>query len=534
MIRQTVYAICLSLWASTFTFAQQIALSDVSDAVLSDISVAQLTSQLDEASATSSIYFHAKDIPVNIKLSQFKPLQDGYYFKIANQNLALRVFLNIQGFYKGDTLFILDRLGNRKEYVCSENLNQNQWSSSLYHHELYLYYKNQNNSKPEVEILSYSIEAIKEAQNTEDFLDSEWCEVNVRCSEGNNFQQVKNSVVRVLIKNGATYSWCTGNLLNNTAGDCRLLMHTAEHCGLKGGNFVSSTDMNQWVFYFNYESTTCINPTNENQVKYVAVTGAHLLARSDDQGGDTGSDFILMELNSSLPASITPYFMGWDRSTTGPTSGVVIHQPQGDIKKISTYTNPAVSGSYAGTVSGTHWLVNWATTANGQGVTEGGSSGSALLNANGLFTGSLTGGAATCSNPSGLDYFGKLSFSWVSNGTSKVNQMKPWLDPIGSGVTVLEGSLCNDTTPVPVVDPIEVNPTLLTTTSSIFISGGTATDEIDIQIYDVSAKLVQSTSFQPTPGTPTEIFLENAANGVYFVRIKQNLITSTVRIVIAK
>ncbi|MDZ7845751.1 MAG: hypothetical protein U5L96_02660 [Owenweeksia sp.] len=53
----------------------------------------------------------------------------------------------------------------------------------------------------------------------------------------------------------------------------------------------------------------------------------------------------------------------------------------------------------------------WAATANGHGVTEGGSSGCPLLDADGLIRGVLTGGLATCVANTDPDYYGKFSYS---------------------------------------------------------------------------------------------------------------------------
>ena len=89
--------------------------------------------------------------------------------------------------------------------------------------------------------------------------------------------------------------------------------------------------------------------------------------------------FLLVELNND--PDFNPYFAGWNRSNIPATSGVSIHHPSGDIKKISTFTQSLTSagGLGFGNDNTTHWRVYWSNTVNGHGVTEGGSSGSQYI-----------------------------------------------------------------------------------------------------------------------------------------------------------
>jgi PKD repeat protein len=124
-------------------------------------------------------------------------------------------------------------------------------------------------------------------------------------------------------------------------------------------------------------------------------------------------------------------------------NGAGIHHPQGDIKMISTYSDPLLSTNYFDSnenTDGKYWRVVWSDTENGHGVTEGGSSGSAIYNSNGLLVGTLTGGQAACNLQTSPDWYGKFSYHWESNGNDSSTQLKCWLDPIGDGTEVLNGS----------------------------------------------------------------------------------------------
>lgn len=272
-----------------------------------------------------------------------------------------------------------------------------------------------------------------DALNGKDLGDSEACQVNINCPEGTSWQNQKRGVARILFREGAGWYWCSGTLINNTAQDGKPYFLTAEHCG----GSASAADRNVWQFYFNYERSTCANtgtpPTN-------LITGCTLKAKGLISGG---SDFQLVELSSTPVQAWNPYYNGWSRSTTGSASGVSIHHPSGDAKKISTYTSqltsagPNIGGSQMATNSA--WRVVWAATASGTGVTEGGSSGSPIFNADGLVVGTLSGGASTCTNPNFADYYGKFSYHWESNGSTNEVKLAPWLDPTGSNTTTLAG-----------------------------------------------------------------------------------------------
>jgi len=266
-----------------------------------------------------------------------------------------------------------------------------------------------------------------------DFGDAGSCEIPVNCPEGTTFNNQKKGVARILLKEGSSWYWCTGSLINDTKNDGKPYFLTANHCGENA----NSNEYAQWIFYFNYESTDCSRPSGEPV--HQSVAGSKLLA-SALNNTDLGTDFKLLLLDT-IPLSYKPYFNGWDRSGTGSANGVAIHHPQGDIKMISTYTTPLTASGYYGSSNpdGLYWTVHWAATQTGHGVTEGGSSGSPLFSSEGLIVGTLTGGDAGCSNQSAPDYFGRFSKHWDSNGSTVSRQLMPWLDENQTGVIKMPG-----------------------------------------------------------------------------------------------
>ncbi|MBU0765178.1 MAG: PKD domain-containing protein, partial [Bacteroidetes bacterium] len=264
---------------------------------------------------------------------------------------------------------------------------------------------------------------------------SDACEVNVNCSPvGDPYQNQKNGVTEIWLKDGASWGWCSGTLVNNTLEDGTPYYLTAYHCGPG----VSSADLAQWQFYFQYEATDCTTPGSEPS--YKTITGATFRADGPTAGG---SDFLLIELSGMPPASYTPYYNGWNRANVGSPSGASIHHPAGDIKKISTYTstllssNPNIGGDQMAANSA--WQVEWSSNTNGWGVTEGGSSGSPIFDNNGRQVGTLSGGSSYCTDQTANDYYGKFWYHWDQNGATDPERLKPWLDPGSTGVTTLNG-----------------------------------------------------------------------------------------------
>ena len=278
-----------------------------------------------------------------------------------------------------------------------------------------------NNLKLDISNIIYFYKGLNDSEETKA---SDPCEVNVICSPvGDNWQDEKRGVALMEMSGYV----CSGSLINNTNQDCTPYFLSAYHCS----GDASAAEHNAWVFYFNYEASTCTGTTSAAN----SLTGCSLVAISNTSGG---SDLQLLELNSTPPESWNPYYNGWDRSTSGSGSGAGIHHPAGDIKKISTYTStltsssPNISGSQMQTNSA--WRVVWSSNANGWGVTEGGSSGSPIFSNSGLIVGTLSGGSSYCTAQTQPDYYGKFDYHWT-NGS-----LASYLDPAVTGATTLAGT----------------------------------------------------------------------------------------------
>ncbi len=277
------------------------------------------------------------------------------------------------------------------------------------------------------------------------------CMININCPEGDNWQLQKRGVAKSVTPIGSGAYLCSGTILNNTVQDFDPLFLTASHCFYTSDATAKCTDFSQVIYYFNYESFNCMT-TYPDQTR--TMVGAELLVELPTIGGIAGTggtDGGLLRLLNPIPPDYNVFYNGWDNRNIAPTSGVGIHHPAGDIKKISTYTTTAGQTTWTGGPSNQWWNVTWASTVSGKSLTEGGSSGSPLFNQNKRVVGCLTGGPSQqgvpkCEQPvsTHVAYYGKLSYHWDGDNTGsgivdQTKKMKDYLDPNNSGANFIDG-----------------------------------------------------------------------------------------------
>ena len=349
------------------------------------------------------------------------------------------------------------------------------------------------------------------------------CEVNVICPEGNNWQNQKRGVVRIQVKKQSGSFWCSGSVVNNTRDDRTPYVLTADHCGAGA----TASDIEKWIFYFNYEATACINPPDPPAPK--SITGAVMKAHGGNSGMN-GSDFFLVLLNQDIPESYNVFFNGWSRTDSSSPSGVGIHHPEGDVKKISTYDKPLTTSNWNGNAYLSHWKVKWIATPNGHGVTEGGSSGSPIFDNMGHLVGTLTGGDSACDSASldKPDYYGKFSWSWDKNGSDSASVLKYWLDPDSTGLKIINGmgvGIKEITSSLPV--KVFPNPFMDKLNIEIQPSAGPGT----MMIHDLSGRMLISEPIPGSHGSVLSVSLSDLADGIYLMELVCTKGVRTVKII---
>lgn len=355
------------------------------------------------------------------------------------------------------------------------------------------------------------------------------CEVDVNCPEGLGWEAQRDAVVRLLIADGNLQGYCSGSFVNNTAMDCKKYILTALHCG----EGVSDADFLDCSVRLNYQRSACTTGSIQTSHNRIGVTH---VADSNDGGGDSGSDFLLLELVQSIPASYNPFFAGWDATATTPDNVIGIHHPAGDRKKISTANN-VVSGTWV--APGHHWQVKWMETETNWGVTEGGSSGSPIFNPEKRIVGQLTGGFSCCTvggcapsqftGPSQPDYYGKMDKNWDDNPNASNQKLKFWLDPVNSGLLAMDGSYVNEGAQFPCspavstgAEPLVFNDVKLFPTvadQELNLQTPKFRQIREIRIFDANGMLVWSGKFsQDNLRIPTNGF----SAGIYYISFIEN------------
>ncbi|MFA5649599.1 MAG: trypsin-like peptidase domain-containing protein [Proteiniphilum sp.] len=251
------------------------------------------------------------------------------------------------------------------------------------------------------------------------------------------------SGVVALIINGTLF--CTGALVNNTAEDGTPYLLTATHC--LNMNNANNFNLNRRydliagsvVAFFNYQSPVC--GTGGTGIRGpVQMT----LASADSVLISERYDISLLRFKDVPPVEYQPRYLGWNAASTARSTSPFhgLHHPNGGIKKVAIEEDRLTLGSFNAsnytieTEPNAFWIVrDWETAA-----TEGGSSGSPLLDREKRIVGTLTGGSSECGGPAGPDIYGSLEMFWSVNGSlDNPNPISYYLDPEGTGAMQLSG-----------------------------------------------------------------------------------------------
>ena len=430
-----------------------------------------------------------------------------YELSIAVKDIPqLNLYFNESVIPAGAALFIKNEGRSNFFRFNSENLNAKLATQPLLGDEVTIqYFGSQEGASLVIGEIGCFLKSTSEIQT------SSYCQVDVNCSEGSDWQDQKKGVVRLLLKAGSFSVYCTGSLINNTARDCKPYLFSSEHC-LED---VNSEGLDQTIIYFNYEASVCeANDGNSTQNMQGLSLKAFQIA------GD-GSDFALFELKDNIPLEYSPYFNGWNRMETAPSNGSSIHHPSGDIKKISTFSSLLSTANISDLPDDFYWEVTWAETPNGHGVTEVGSSGSPLFNNEKLIIGNLTGGTSFCSKPNDPDYYGKFAIGW-EGGVDSTRRLDVWLDPLSTGEEKIPGSYfpCSDTLIqyLP-IDSVAILGNPVGREIKLYLEQKISS-EIHVDLFSEGGKLVYIKDYNPTNIANITIPVFNLRNGVYFLRIK--------------
>ncbi len=220
----------------------------------------------------------------------------------------------------------------------------------------------------------------------EDSFDKAFCSFNASCVENAScssipsaIQGARNAVAHIQFSVGSGSFICSGGLLNdaNTSTTVPYFL-TANHC-------LSSTASANSIEAFFQFSTNCGSSCFSANSSLPRMLGSSLLATN------SSTDFTLLQLNGSIPGGLT--LMGWSTSAVANSNGTDLFRISPPKGAPQAYSRQDVSTS-AGTC-GSIPRGNFIYSRDSFGATEGGSSGSPVLNSSGQVVGQLFGACGT-------------------------------------------------------------------------------------------------------------------------------------------
>lgn len=393
------------------------------------------------------------------------------------------------------------------------------------------------------------------------------CHINATCpvaGEPQDYLIPRNATVKITIVSPQGDGFCSGTLINNTDnsenGTCRNLLLTASHCDQ--GNNRDDASFAQWKFSFNYQYDSCsfaLHTTPGTQT----LTGAKFRSRSNlpsfppnnpqDHSLHLVADFLLLELNSTIPQSYGAYLAGWNRGV-----GVIedpahynffigFHHPMGDIKKKSTGVTVQGNGTFnQNTVPGTHFYIPFQ-----NGGSEPGSSGSGLFDVDGRIIGDLSGGTSI-SSTCGAEYgtaglYSKISYGWENDFdqtefptyAGAQSRLKDWLDPAGIGIEILDPATATDCTPLGIKEvkeelgqSINVYPNPSSTGKVYAKVNFKAPVDLKITVLNALGAVQKEFYISKAQTGEYQFDCSSLANGIYFISFDANGTTAGKKIII--
>lgn len=350
--------------------------------------------------------------------------------------------------------------------------------------------------------------------------DSGNCNLDVDCSIGSDLDSLKDRLkhsVAFIILNGFV---CSGQLINNTNNDKAPYFLTANHC--------NSGSHSTWAFRFNWISPNPVCASTQNSTNATinqTTSGATVLA------SNLNSDVKLLQLDGGLGSDWDLEWAGWDRTDNTPNKTMGIHHPSGDIMKVCRDDDSPLQGAVNIGTGGSvqSWAINGSGFGNGNGwdlgVTEGGSSGSALFDDNGRIIGQLAGGNAACSGVNdngGFDVYGRFAVSWNDNNFGQ------WLDPSDTGATTLNMLTLSAEDEVSLKASLRIFPN--PSTGILNVTNMTS-NSLNYKIISILGKTVKEGILS---AVNNEIDLSSINNGIYIVKLNQRTVSTYKKIILSK
>lgn len=326
------------------------------------------------------------------------------------------------------------------------------------------------------------------------------CHQSVMCHEVDT--DARDAVGLMFYDGGFT---CTGALLNdaddNTFAGWFL---TANHC------INTQSSANSLTVYWFYQQNSCGSSVPPLSLRPRSI-GAKLLANS------SLSDFSFLRFNNDPEDGQT--FAAWTTTVPGGNGEAVhgIHHPGGSWKRYALGTTTTSSPICGGLPLSRFVYNDW--TAN-MGVTEGGSSGSPLFNANFEVIGQLYGVCYTstpgCNNPSQYNnVYGRFSQSYTSF-TSQLNDIIPDDSYEPNDSTTEAPGIDEGAHSLRLVDFDDYFKVVFESDADVTVTASFATSAMDLDLYLLNS--VGATVATSAGTTNSETIVFSVPAGTYYIR----------------
>jgi lysyl endopeptidase len=253
------------------------------------------------------------------------------------------------------------------------------------------------------------------------------CVVNAACQSSAVVNTAKDAIATILFQSGASFYICTGGLIADTVATSVIpFFLTANHCISSSGEAASVET------YFDY-ATTCSSPNCTQPYNNVGETvGSTLVA------GSSNTDVTLLRLSTAptTPDGVATY-LGYLTTPVANTNNLALYRISHPSGSPQAYSEGVVD-----TTKGTCRTLNrgnFIYSRDTVGGTEGGSSGSPVVNGAGQIVGQLYGACGTnvnnsCDAAANATVDGAFAVSYPL--------LAPFLNPGSGGGCFAKGTSC--------------------------------------------------------------------------------------------
>jgi len=259
------------------------------------------------------------------------------------------------------------------------------------------------------------------------FCGNPMCILDASCLTNSAVTQARNAVAQLQWISGPFLYTCTGGLVADTDTSTQIpYLLTANHCVSRG------KDAKNLEAFFFYRTSSC-GDTCPSSSGFPRTLGSTIKAT-----GSAG-DFTLLQLNQTPPAGSV--MLGWNNNAVAFTSGVDLYRISHPNFGAQTYSHHRVDAS---AVTCTQWPRGQRIYSRDiDGATDGGSSGSPVVNSAGQIVGQLSGGCGfnvndVCDATSNATVDGALAYYFDS--------VAAFLDPTTGGGCTPTAESCTDGT----------------------------------------------------------------------------------------